>query len=572
MLETLTITTERVDDIPLLLAQLRRMDVPRLIDSYFPPHGNWQGLTPGWVTVIWLTHILAQANHRLSHVQRWVTTHLQTLQAASGQVLTPLDFTDDRLASLLHAFSDDRWPLAEAALTRQILRVYAVPTERVRLDTTTTSGYWQITDEGLFQLGHSKDHRPDLPQVKILLASLDPLGLPLVTEVVAGHRADDPLYIPAITRCRATLGQRGLLYVGDTKMAALATRAHVQSGGDYYLCPLAATQCPPATRAAYLAPVLAGDQPLTPITRLRADGPSVLIAEGYERSVPLTAPVDGRVYTWEERHLIVRSLATAAAGRTRLDARLTAAQAALTALNTRGRGQKRLADRAAVDGAITAITAHHQVTGLLVAVCQETVSTREVRGYKGQPGRTVRTWDYQVCSTIAAQPLEQARALLGWQVYATNQPAATMRLEAAVRAYRDEYLIEDDFGRLKGAPLSIRPLYLQRADHVVGLGRLLGIGLRVLTLVEFVVRRALATTGSTLAGLTKGQPQAKTARPTTERLLEQFEGVTLTRVSAGPEIQYHLTPLTSLQQQILALLELPATIYTQLPQYLAQPP
>ena len=93
MLETLTITTERVDDIPLLLAQLRCMDVPRLIDSYFPPRGNWQGLAPGGVTAIWLTHILSQANHRLSHVQLWVTTHLQTLQAASGQPLTPLDFT-----------------------------------------------------------------------------------------------------------------------------------------------------------------------------------------------------------------------------------------------------------------------------------------------------------------------------------------------------------------------------------------------------------------------------------------------------------------------------------------------
>ena len=43
-------------------------------------------------------------------------------------------------------------------------------------------------------MGHSKDHRPDLPQVKVMQAILDPLAMPLVTDVVAGGRADDPLY------------------------------------------------------------------------------------------------------------------------------------------------------------------------------------------------------------------------------------------------------------------------------------------------------------------------------------------------------------------------------------------
>ncbi len=70
-----------------------------------------------------------------------------------------------------------------------------------------------MTEEGLFQLGHSKEHRPDLPQLKVVLASLDPLGMPVATEVVAGDKADDPLYIPAIEQVRAGLERRGLLYV-----------------------------------------------------------------------------------------------------------------------------------------------------------------------------------------------------------------------------------------------------------------------------------------------------------------------------------------------------------------------
>ena len=44
---------ERIDDIPLLLAQLERMGVRELLDWHFPPHGNWMGLSPGWTTVLW---------------------------------------------------------------------------------------------------------------------------------------------------------------------------------------------------------------------------------------------------------------------------------------------------------------------------------------------------------------------------------------------------------------------------------------------------------------------------------------------------------------------------------------
>ena len=226
MAETLTIRSERVDDIPLLVAQLDRMGVQPLLDEHFPTHGNWVGLSLGWVTVVWLTHILSEADHRLNHVEPWAEQRLHTLRGCTGQRVDPLDLSDDRLAAVLEALSDDtRWQAFEGAWTQPLLRVYDLQPERVRLDTTTASGYWRVTEEGLLQCGHSKDHRPDLPQVKVMLSVLDPLGLPVATDVVPGQRADDPLYIPAIARVRESVGRCGLLYVGDGKMGALETRA-----------------------------------------------------------------------------------------------------------------------------------------------------------------------------------------------------------------------------------------------------------------------------------------------------------------------------------------------------------
>ena len=236
MAETLTIVSERVDDIPVLLAHLARLGLQPLLDEHYPTHGNWVGLSLGWVSVLWLTHILSEGDHRLNHVAPWAKQRLHTLQACTGQPVHPLDVSDDRLATVLEALSDDtRWSAFEGALNQHTLRVYDLQPACVRLDSTTANGHWSVTEDGLFQFGHSKDHRPDLPQVKIMVSALDPLGMPVATDVVPGQRADDPLYIPAITRVREGLRRCGLLYVGDCKMGALETRAFIQAGGDYLL-------------------------------------------------------------------------------------------------------------------------------------------------------------------------------------------------------------------------------------------------------------------------------------------------------------------------------------------------
>ena len=72
MIDKLTFKTERMDDIPLLLAQLERMHVGALLDEHFPTHGNWQGLSLGTVSAVWLAFILSEGDHRLNHVQPWV--------------------------------------------------------------------------------------------------------------------------------------------------------------------------------------------------------------------------------------------------------------------------------------------------------------------------------------------------------------------------------------------------------------------------------------------------------------------------------------------------------------------
>ena len=569
MTEELTISHERVDDIPVLLAQLERMQIAPLLDTCFHTHGNWDGLSLGQVVSVWLAFILSEANHRMSHVEPWAERRMQTLAVCLGTEVRALDFSDDRLAAVLDYLSDDGcWRQFERHLNQHLLRVYDLQPQRVRLDPTTAKYYGQMTPEGLFQFGHSKDPRPDLPQMKVTLSVLDPLGLPLTTTVVRGHGADDPLYLPEIRRVQQSVGRHGLTYIGDTKMAALRTRAALAARGDHYLCPLPATQVSSEQLAGWLAPVWQQKQALSPVWRPVAQPPTdqepELIAEGYQDTVPLQATSDGRPVTWPERRLVVRSMARAQAQAKSLETRLCKAQAEMAALNERRQGKRLLTDVAQVRAAGEQILAKYQVSGLIRLQCRTRLQQRQQRRYGQRPARVQVERTVTITARIEEAAVEQVKRGLGWRVYATNQPAAQLSLEQAVLAYREESLVERGFGRLKGKPLSLVPMYLESDDRVTGLLRVLLIALRVLCLLEFSARQHLHAHEQTLAGIYPGNPKRATARPTSEMMLRAVEGLTLALVEQAGQRQAHLTPLGPVQRRILYLLGLSPEIYLRL--------
>ena len=568
-----TIITERVDDIPLLLEQMQRMGLPTLLDTHFPTHGNWTGLSLGWVSTIWLSSILSRGDHRMVHVEPWVAKRLWMLGATTGQAVTRIDFTDDRLEIVLRRLSDDeRWGAFEAALNQHTVRVYDLSTERVHVDSTSASAYATGSDAGLFQFGHSKDYRPDLPQVKVMQAVLDPLGMPLATDVVSGERADDPLYMPCIERVQASLGRRGLLYVGDCKMASRDTRARITAPGDFYLCPLPQVQLAEGEFDAARAAVWHGEQALSPVVREGPKGELELIAEGYEYPMAMSQKVGEQVQHWTERRLVVRSVRHAQAAAAALRARVAQAIAQIAALNQRGRGKKRFETVSAIRQAVVAIIQRYGVHDLVGFRLTPHVTPRPVRAYRGQPARVDhnRHVTVEVCVDEAA--LEAAVRRLGWRVYGTNQPIESLSLAQAVLAYRSEYQVERSWGRLKGRPLSLTPMYVQRDDHATGLIRLLSIALRVLTLLEFVGRRQLAAEEAKLAGLYAGNPRRETARPTAERLLEAFQDLTLTIVKGPRQTDRHITILSPLQERILEILGFSSELYTRLGTVSSEPP
>jgi transposase len=571
----INIITERIDDFPLLLEVMLRLGLPGLIDQHLKRHGLHQGLSWGWIAAIWLAHILTESDHRKLPVQAWVRQAGETIERVTGMKVGELDFTDDRLTLLLRRLSKAAtWRAIEAELGRNILRVYEMKPKRVRLDPTTVSGYHAGGEDSLFEFGHSKDD-PSLRQVKVMVAALDPLGLPLVSQVVAGSTADDPLYIPAVDRVLQIIDGLELLFVGDSKMSALDTRAHIQRLNQHYLCPLALTGKTAEEMSQWIEVAHRGDYPLQPVYLENDKGERKQLAEGYvfERTVRAKIIADHQtvIQEWTEQVFMVRSEGHRQAMQKGLDGRLQRAQDKLLTLTPpAARGKRQIQDEEELTKAADTILKTHEVEGLLAYTFerQEKRQTKYLgrgRGNAERPKREIVTVRYQITSVVRqVEAITTIEKTFGWRAYVTNAPAEQLTLEQAVLTYREEWLIEHGFHRLKGAPLSLDPLFVKRDDQVVGLIHLLSMAVRFLTLLEFVVRRKLKQNQEKLTGLIENNPKKGIDNPTTERLLKTFDNVTLTIVHLPDQTIRHITPLTPLQIRILELLGLSAAVYTRL--------
>ena len=568
----LQIQSERVDDIPLLIGMMTRMGLPQVLDRHTPTHWNQRDLSWGWTTTIWLAYILSEGDHRKVVVRDYVKSLPITLGQLTGHPVSEEDFADGRLSIVLKYLSEPRyWHPIEEELARQTIRAYDLASAVARCDATTGSGYHAVKEGGLFQFGYSKDD-PALAQIKLMSGTLDPLGLPLATDVVSGEQADDGLYWPIIARMQRLLARQGVLYVGDCKMSAWETRARIVTAQSQYLCPLPRTGTTPERLEQWVRDALDREEQgaLEQVCLTPADGDECVVAVGHELARLQSGECDEQPVEWMERVLVVKSFAFADAQQRRLQARLDTAEAQIFALTPpRGPGKRQIDDEATLVARIEKILTTQKVEEFFTVRYARQVERGVKQIGRGRGGadrqhEVVEHVRYQITSIWwDEEAIEAARAQCGWRAYVTNAPVDRLSVADAVKLYRQECRIERVFDRLKHR-VNLAPMFVQEPKQVTGLTHLLMLGVRVLSLIEYVVRRSLAKDRQAMVGLNPDRPRKGTARPTTERLLRAFKGVTLTVIQGKePEIR-HLSPLSALQEEILKRLDLKVELYRNL--------
>ena len=578
MNETLQLTQIKVGDIPLLLGLIVKLDVAGLYDREIKDHGLHPGLSGGWMLAIWMVFVLTESDHTKYKVEEWVERHLSLLSQLSGRQIRSADFNDNRLSSLLARLSKpERWERLEAALWRQSVSVYQILQPGVgglysaHCDSTTVSGYHQVHENGVMQRGHSKDHRPDLAQLKLMTVAAHPHGQLISTQVESGQRADDGLYLPLIARVRQVIGCIGVLYVGDSKMAALAIRARIAQAGDYYLTVAPMTGEAAKSLPARIDAALSGAQQLTPVHKENGER----IGRGYELTLERTAQIPAGAgaelesFSFSERVLIVQSEDLRAAQSKSLRDRLRRAQSEIEKLTPEPKqGRRQYSDEESFKAALETVIQKHQVAGLLDVIweTQEFTQQRLIgRGRAGvdRPSREIVTRQIRVKSVkLNRKAIFAAGRRLGWRTYLTNAPSE-VSLETCVQHYRANWRGETNYHRLKSEPIGIDPIFVRKDDQIRGLTHLLTLAARVACLLEIRVAAGLKSAEKKITGLYPGLPKKATDHPTAVALLKAIDRqeVTLTRAELNGQTSYHLSPLPQWLPDVLHYLHLSPTLY-----------
>jgi hypothetical protein len=279
-----------------------------------------------------------------------------------------------------------------------------------------TSTYVEGSCCPLARHGHSRDHRPDRPQIEFGLLT-DARGCPVAVEAFAGNTADPATVEAQVTKLRSRFGLTELVLVGDRGMLTSARIERLREiGGVGWVSCLRA----PAIRAL----VEAGDLQLGLFDERN-------LAE-------ITSPEFGG-----ERLVVCRNPALAAERARKREALLAATETALaTVAGMVGRGSLRSA-------AAIGLRAGRVIDRKKMAKHFELDIAEGVFAYRRRS------------AAIAAEA-----ALDGLYVVRTSVGAERLDSASVVETYKRLSAVERDFRALKGDDLAVRPIFHHREDRV----------------------------------------------------------------------------------------------------------
>ena len=567
------IRIERVDELPLILTWLLKMRIAEMIDGIWQAHGQWEGLSYGKLALLFVTYIIHQRSHRLMKMEGWLNDQRTVIEQVTGWSIRPKEATDDHIGLLLDEMgsSEEKGVVLQQQLGEHLIHAYELPTEVARYDTTTFSVHHAVPEPGagpkeLLRFGHSKDNQPSLLQFKQGLGTLDPAGVPILSQTLSGEVADDTLYFPAWQQMGVTLKRTDFLFVADCKAASLETRAGIAEGQGCYLFPLPMTGETPAWLQEQIGQAAnqAATQEIVLPEVVDRNGQPKLLGKGFTvtRSMSYTRP-DQSLFTWDEQWFVTRSHSLTVRQQARLQRRLERSEADLRRLRPH-----KDESRAAFTHRAQQILSKRQMDAFLQVTVDEIITTHKRYGKRGRPAPdspvTLET-NSRLALTVVRdeQALATAFALAGWRIHVSNASAQRLSLLDSVRYYRDEWLVEHGFHRFKKGDLPALPLYLHLPDRIRGLMLLLLLALQALTLIDFVAQRSLAEQKTSIAGLVPGNPKMQTTHPSAERLLAVFDKLHLVIVETdGLASGYLLESLSPLHTFILDLLHLSPSIYS----------
>jgi len=559
--EPFRLRSQRLGCLPIVNFLFDRMGLAEQLQSYLPSDDARLRLAPATVIATVVRNIVA--GHRPVYaLGEWAAPYdPAVLGLAPGEVEL---LNDDRVGRTLdRLFDADRASLITATVLG-VVREFGIETSQLHNDSTTitVTGNYPNADgrtrggqpTPAIRHGHNKDHRPDLKQLLFILTICADGAVPIAYRVADGNTVDDVTHIPTWDKLHALVGSPGFLYVADSKLCSQQAMRHIASQGgrfvtivphgrteDTWFRNWAQTHAPTWTQARRAPGTRAGDPDR--------------VWRTFQAPVP---SVDGFRVIW------VHSSSKAARDASARAARIEAGLAAIDTVAARLASPKsRLKTRVAAEAAASTALAAAGATRWVGFTVTETVEVDHRQEKRGRPGaqtryRRINTTVFTVTAQIDAQKVSYDAVTDGCFPLISND--TTMTPAEVLAAYHYQPNLERRNHLLKGTQ-DVAPVYLQTAHRIEAL--LLCHFLAMLTeaLLEREIRTSMTTQG--LAGIPLYPELRNCPAPSAPRILEIFDDLARHQlINADDEIVQTFQPqLTPLQQQVLHLLHIPATIY-----------
>jgi transposase len=523
------VRVERLDHLGIVAGICREIGLAEYLDGLAGP--TQQQVSIGTAAVAMILNGLGFSNRRLYLVSQFFAT--KPVEHLLGPGITAEMLHDDCLGRTLEWLYDHDPTALFAGIARQARQRFGLAARQVHVDTTSfsvTGEYAADLDAHTLAVtyGYSRDHRADLKQWMLALATTRAGDVPLFCQALDGNASDKLSLVAAVEALAAQLRadvEEVPIFVADSGLYSAENVARLSAAGVRWI-----SRVPDTSKEARAALQVSDDA-------WQHDG-SLFWA-------PVPQAPEG------ERWVVVRTTQGEERVRTTLQRQVE---------TTRAQWEKALwhlgNQRFACEPDAQAALAHQlkrrpQWLTVQAHLVPHPKQNRPGRPRQGTPPDRTE-WQIQATVTVDALAVTRAVQCKASFLVATNVLAAhQLADQELIRTYKEQHSVERGFSFLKDPLFLASSVFVKKPERIVALSLVMVLCLLVYRLAEHRVREQLAATGQTVPNQLK-QP---TDRPTMRWMFQCFEGVSLVvfQPPHGPP-QRDLAGLEPLHEQVAKLL------------------
>jgi transposase len=523
---------ERLDHLGIVAGVCREIGLAEWLDAQDEQSHERVGV--GTATVAMILNGLGFSNRRLYLVPQFFAN--KPVERLLGPGITAEDLNDDCLGRTLDWLAAHDPTTLFAGLALRARRAFGIQARQVHVDTTSfavTGEYAADLDAHTLAVtyGYSRDHRADLKQWMLALATTRHGDVPLFCQALDGNASDKVSLVATVEaladqlRAAAEIEDEAPIFVADSGLYSADNVARLSAAGVQWI-----SRVPDTSKEARAALQVADDawqqegDLAWAAARPAPTGERWIVVrttQGEDRArATLRRQVDKTRAQWEQAlwHLGNRSFAC-----------VPDAQAALAA-------------------ELKPCPAWLQVQSVLV---MQPKHRRPGRPRKDAPPDHI---EWQILTTLTVDEAVVAREVRRQASFlvATNvlDPAQLSDHEL-IQIYKEQHSVERGFSFLKDPLFLASSVFVKKPERIVALSLVMVLCLLVYRLAEHRLREQLAATGQTISS----QVNKPTDRPTMRWVFQCFEGVDLLHIRHGPGPAVALVlRLQPVHQQVLTLL------------------